>query len=354
MSVSYNFFLGAGSPSGFRGYFETLGAEGLRLHIIKSGPGCGKSTMMRAIDERLTKADFNSELIHCSSDPDSLDGVLCRDKSFAIIDGTAPHVVEPSIPVAGERVLSMYSFLGEDTLTPQYGALKKLFADNAACHSRASLFLASACSLVSDVERTAGYCICRAKITKYVRGLCARTISRNSSPGKERLRLQSAVTPKGIVNYADENLTNFSRAYIFDDRFGVIGHMILSQIRSLALAFGCDITVCRSPFNFEQIDAVLIPDQSLAFCISTRMLPAYRKNAATVHCRRFYDLDRLDPRKNRLSFELRATNELLDGAAEVLSEAKSIHDDIENIYKNCVDFSSVARMKEVLCSKLEI
>ena len=50
---SVDFFLGAVGPGGFRGYFEQLGAEpGIQLYLIKSGPGCGKSTMMRRIAQK--------------------------------------------------------------------------------------------------------------------------------------------------------------------------------------------------------------------------------------------------------------------------------------------------------------
>ena len=62
---SVDFFLGAVGPGGFRGYFEQFGAEpGIQLYLIKSGPGCGKSTMMRRIAQ---KAGDPVERIHCSS-----------------------------------------------------------------------------------------------------------------------------------------------------------------------------------------------------------------------------------------------------------------------------------------------
>ena len=35
--------------------------------------------------------------IHCASDPDSLDGVVFLRQKRAIIDATAPHVVELSL-----------------------------------------------------------------------------------------------------------------------------------------------------------------------------------------------------------------------------------------------------------------
>jgi hypothetical protein len=47
-SHTIDFFLGATTPAGFRGYFEPLRREpGMQMLLIKSGPGCGKSTLMK-------------------------------------------------------------------------------------------------------------------------------------------------------------------------------------------------------------------------------------------------------------------------------------------------------------------
>ena len=45
-----DFFLGATTPAGFKGYFEALRREpGMQMYLIKSGPGCGKSTLMKQL-----------------------------------------------------------------------------------------------------------------------------------------------------------------------------------------------------------------------------------------------------------------------------------------------------------------
>ena len=49
-SQTVDFFLGTTTPAGFHGYFRELGQEpGMQLYLIKSGPGCGKSTMMKQL-----------------------------------------------------------------------------------------------------------------------------------------------------------------------------------------------------------------------------------------------------------------------------------------------------------------
>ena len=89
------YFLGANSPTGFYSlYDQLLPLERTRaVYILKGGPGCGKSTLMRKIGARAEKAGLQTEYILCSGDPDSLDAVILP--TVAVVDGTAPHGVVP-------------------------------------------------------------------------------------------------------------------------------------------------------------------------------------------------------------------------------------------------------------------
>ena len=133
---SVDFFLGTTTPAGFKGYFRQLGQEpGMQLYLIKSGPGCGKSTMMKQLAQ-LSAGPV--QRIHCASDPDSLDGVVFCDKDAAILDATAPHTLEPLAPGADEVVVSLYHTISPEALRPHRDQIRDLFAQNAALRSRAA------------------------------------------------------------------------------------------------------------------------------------------------------------------------------------------------------------------------
>ncbi len=91
------FFLGANTPNGFVSRFDQLAdpAEGWRLYIIKGGPGCGKSTLMKKMAAAFAPYESRLELIHCSSDADSLDGLILGDHKIAFCDGTSPQANAP-------------------------------------------------------------------------------------------------------------------------------------------------------------------------------------------------------------------------------------------------------------------
>ena len=92
------FFLGANSESGFYSLYDQFcAAPSDTLHIIKSGPGTGKSTFMRRIGRAAEERGFDVEYILCSGDPDSLDGVYIPVLHTGWVDGTAPHIIEPKL-----------------------------------------------------------------------------------------------------------------------------------------------------------------------------------------------------------------------------------------------------------------
>ncbi|MDQ0257548.1 hypothetical protein J2S74_005006 [Evansella vedderi] len=88
-------FFGAASAFGPINYINDI-TEGLSKRIIIKGrSGSGKSTLMRKIVAEAEKHQLSVDYFSCALDPDSLDMVVIPALSFAIIDGTAPHVIDP-------------------------------------------------------------------------------------------------------------------------------------------------------------------------------------------------------------------------------------------------------------------
>ena len=103
------FFLGANSKDGFISKFSEAfsHSDGWHTYIIKGGPGTGKSTLMKRTADYFLRQGLRSHLCPCSSDPASLDAVIFPDIRVIILDGTAPHVVEPIYPGACEEIINM-------------------------------------------------------------------------------------------------------------------------------------------------------------------------------------------------------------------------------------------------------
>ena len=87
-------FPGNNTPQGFYSFYDQIvPSDARRIMIIKGGPGVGKSTFMSRIGQEMVERGFDVEFHHCSSDNNSLDGVVIPAIGVALIDGTAPHRV---------------------------------------------------------------------------------------------------------------------------------------------------------------------------------------------------------------------------------------------------------------------
>ena len=75
------YFLGGNTASGFVSFYGQFcrGPEDF-LWVIKGGPGCGKSSFMKAIGKAAEQAGLDVEYVLCSGDPDSVDGKLYSGK----------------------------------------------------------------------------------------------------------------------------------------------------------------------------------------------------------------------------------------------------------------------------------
>ena len=86
-------FPGGNTSQGFFSYYDyILGQEeASRIICIKGGPGVGKSTFMKQIGAEMVDKGYDVEFMHCSSDNNSLDGIVIPAIKVALLDGTAPH-----------------------------------------------------------------------------------------------------------------------------------------------------------------------------------------------------------------------------------------------------------------------
>ena len=66
---SIQYFLGANSPTGFYSLYDQLlpPEQASAIYILKGGPGCGKSTLMRRVAALAQEAGEPVEYILCSS-----------------------------------------------------------------------------------------------------------------------------------------------------------------------------------------------------------------------------------------------------------------------------------------------
>ena len=351
-----DYFFGANAPRGFVNCFDQLydPLDGHRAYILKGGPGTGKSSLMKRAAEVMLAAGQKVELVHCSSDPSSLDAVLFPDCKACIADGTAPHVMEPKYPGACERLIHLGDCWDADLLEKQHENIIAVCKQNSALHARASRYITAAGSLLDDSFGIDCECCDMDAAEAFAKRLAAAHFPKPTGKrGKESVRFLSAITPDGIVFQQQTLVSQCKTILAIEDEYGAAASIILSTLRALALESGLDIITCPCAMAPQRkTDHLIIPSLSLAFCTANRYLPVLCDTGRRIHARRFRNVELQKQRRPRLSFNRRAIYELLGGAVDLLDQAKQVHDLIEAYYIDAMNFEKIDAITNRIIAEL--
>ena len=146
------YFLGCNSGKGFFSLYDGFPPGGAFLHVIKGGPGTGKSGFMRAIGAEAEKRGMEIQYVHCSGDPDSLDGLYIPALGQAWMDGTAPHVREPDCFGANGDYVELGRFCRLPLPEAEAEKVRQLTAAYRVAYERAYRELAEAKALHDELE----------------------------------------------------------------------------------------------------------------------------------------------------------------------------------------------------------
>ena len=354
MTHATHFFLGANSGQGFQNLFPRfcVPEEHRDLMVLKGGPGSGKSTMMRRIGEAMEERGEEVEYFHCSGDPDSLDGVHIPRIRCAVVDGTAPHVIEPQYPAAVDRYVNLGQFYD---IAAAKAAREEVIACTTACsgaYQQAYRALGAARQMADSAAILVSEGLDREKLMRRADGIIGREIRGRGSGGREDYRFLGSVTCRGAVWRFDAVETLCPRIYQLQDSFG-LAWPLLERLRAAAGARGFRAIVCPAPDHPERIEHLLLPELGTAFVTSREGMvydgPAYRR----VRVDAMVSPSHYKRCKSRLRFIRRMEDSLRQEGIEALREAKRCHDALEAVYHPYVDFAGVEELTNWELMRLE-
>ncbi len=348
-----SFFLGANAPSGFYSLYDWLIDldTAHSVFIIKGGPGCGKSSFMRRISKTLVERGYDAEHIHCSADLDSLDGVVFPKLNIALVDGTAPHVVEPKYPSVVEHIVNLAQFYDSSALVGKRQAIIDAATENKEAYPRVYRYIAAARSLTDDIFGAVLQGVSIERIQKRARGIISREISRGPGYAYKK-RFLSAITPQGPVCRFDTARILCSKIYEIYDNFG-LSHFMLSSIVAAAQQNGHEVIACYCPLNPEaKLEHVLIPSLSLGFVTSSDWYPYDDTPYRRIRLDPLADSDVIRHCKQRIRFCKKASAAMLNEAVSALAECKLAHDRLESLYNPHVDFDGVYSLADTITESI--
>jgi len=340
MGTSY--FLGANSRDGFFSlYGEFCRNSGDFMHIIKGGPGTGKSSFMRKIARAAESKGLDVEYVLCSGDPDSLDGIYIPQMKTGWVDGTAPHVIEPK----KFGIDSDYVNLGEFCTSPllevdksYVNLIYELYREkyNAAydCLKSSSLLRRRAIPPVFTDEHM--------KLFRWeIRDILKTKTSENTASALVKKRFYHAVCCKGELYLNDSVNLLCKQFYVFSGEFDGASAALRIAAEEAMKHYG-EIILSYDPRDTEKLEAVIIPELSLAFV----------GNGWAVENETELLMDTVLPKEKVRELrpqlrEMRRLEERIMGiACGFLAQAKDLHDELEEVYKMAMDFEALNEFTE--------
>ena len=314
--------------------------------ILKGGPGCGKSTFLRRVGDAGRAAGLSVVWLHCAGDPASLDGVYFPQKHAGFFDGTAPHTVEPALFGASGEYLDLGAFCRTEALDP--ARIRALNADCAMFRLRAQQYLTAAAAL--DPRATPGLVFPedREAARRRAKSVCTRefgTAPKDAKPGRcDRLFL-SAVTSEGKIFFPDTVAAHCARVYLLDDGCG-LAEEFLHAVRTHAVRCGLNVISCPDALIPSRTQAVLVPSRGVGFLAGTA------EDVPDGLSQRHIRLDVLpDPERQRtlrrtMRSDARQQQLALERAVEQLRMAALLHNELEAVYRPCMDFDALSAFTE--------
>lgn len=337
-------FPGGNTSLGFFSYYHHIITQETadRIFVIKGGPGVGKSTFMKRIGKEMEDRGYDVEYLHCSSDPDSLDGLLMPRLRVAFIDGTAPHVVDPKNPGAVDEILNFGVFWDEGGIRAHREEIIRTNREIGYIFDRAYRYLAAAECLYEGSAAVYAKALDTGKANTLAAELIDELFPGGErwKTGGERKMFASALTPDGFVNYLDTVLTA-ARVYEFRGEMGTGEDTILGKVKMAAIERGYDTEGYYCALDPRRLEHLCISGLDTALTTSNKYHAAGIKKTRTFDMMECMDGGILARYQDDLRENQAAVDDLLSAALGTIHRAKALHDHLETYYIPHIRFAEI-------------
>lgn len=345
-----NYYGGGNTARGFYSLFDS-NLQGLdRLFILKGGPGTGKSSLMKAIGAEWSDKGYDLEYIHCSSDNDSIDGVIIPALKVGIVDGTNPHVIEPQAPGALDEYVNLGIAWDSQALAKRKKEILQLNKLISGSFSKAYSTFAEALKVHDRWEKIYIDNMDFTKADRVAEKLMQQFFGnmKLNKPSEIKHRFLGAATPKGAVDFVPNLTEDIQKRYFVKGRAGTGKSSMLKKIAAEGEKRGLDIEVYHCGFDPHSLDMVIFRELGIAIFDSTAP-HEYFPDRAGDEIIDMYDLAVSPGTDEIFAEQIKEISQQYKGkmkeAVSYLAQAKVLRDQLEAIYIEAMNFSTVDRLK---------
>lgn len=362
MEKARHMFPGGNTCRGFHSFYDYMAHYSNRKKIIlKGGPGVGKSTLMKHLGEKFSDEGLNIEYHWCSSDNNSVDGLVVGTKQkICLVDGTFPHTVDPVYPAAFDEILNMGEFWDEKVLWANKANIIELTDRISTCFQRAYLRLQESWLAYQEWKSYYDKTVDTAAVNHNISALANEFLLNSKKSGQSPRHLfAAAITPEGIVNKADTLIDNEYKLFVVKGSPGSGMKKIFKHIVELSYLEGIYAEVYHCPFDPEDIDMIILPDSKTVIIDISGYIVNYENNLPSKKYKRLLDFNifinssLIDPEAKHIAQARQRFEASIKGAVEHIQKAKKHHDHLEEYYIPAMNFKKINNMEDELFEKLK-
>ena len=342
-------FPGGNTSQGFYSFHHNIMGENRNmLYILKGMPGGGKSSLMKEIGKRAREEGYSIEYHHCPSDPNSIDGIVINELKIGIVDGTAPHIIDPVYPGLMDKLIDLGQFIDSKKLEDYKEDIIKAKLDNKAAYRKAFAYLKSAEIIYNEIIQNNRSGVDFKKINYKTRLLIDEIFSNHIVNNEElnftwRDMFSSANTPEGYVDYTDTILKGISTIYYIEGEIGTGKSTLIKRLIEESKIRGYSMEIYHNPTIPEKIETLII--KGIDICISSN------KNALKFPHNKINLNEYFNPNvKDKKDYNIYYL--LIEKGISYLSGAKKNHEILEKSYKPAVNYEGITKVREEILKEI--
>lgn len=356
-------FPGGNTSVGFYSlYHHVIEPDANRIFVIKGGPGVGKSTFMKYIGQEMVNRGFDIEQHYCSSDPDSLDGLVIPSIRVALLDGTAPHVIDPKNPGVVDEIIHLGDYWDEKEIVKHKDTVIKTNQKVGKQFKIAYSLLKESKVAYDEWKSYVEESVDKARYNKILKILLETifdgVIGNYRTAPKSRHLFASAITPNGFMNYIDTLIMKDMKVYAIKGEAGTGVKELVERVGLVAEEQGLYVEQFHCPYEPDKVDMVIIPALNTIVTNTTQPFhPDVNKLEGAI-IEDIIDLDLcisqeiLGEYKAEIKDAKNRFNSLMDKVIDHLAKAKAVHDDMEMFYIKAMDFDSINHKREEILGRI--
>lgn len=346
-------FSGGNTAKGFYSYYDNLlGSEATRLYILKGGPGGGKSSFIRRISNVMLEKGYDLEHHQCTSDSQSVDAVVIPQLGIGIVDGTAPHTLDPKTPGAVDEIVNLGQFWDKEALIKIKDEIKDISSRNSKIYKRVYKYLLSAKLVRDNMESIYKDAMNMGKLNLVIEELKEELFSKypySTNLPKARHLFDMAYTADGIIDHL-ETITDTVDNIIYINSDSIdLTTLLLDEIANESLKKGFFVEIYHEPLVETNINTILIPELNIVLTSNKKY--EYKDNKI-VDINSFMNMDLLNENTSKLNEDKEVFTMLINKAIENLLDAKVEHDKMEKSYVENIDFTGIDEIRDKVLDEI--